>query len=83
MHSKSGQEHLNITRKMIYKDIDKLMYTTEHTNQICGSTYFALKTAHSISPELRLSYVGVCGKPTKRELVIRFSEDIKKEFSFL
>lgn len=81
--SKLGQEHLNITRKMIYKDIDKLMYTTEHTNQVCGSAYFALKTAHAISPELKLSYVGVCGKPTKRELDAGFSEDIKNEFSFL
>lgn len=61
-----GQEYLNSTREAIYEDINKLMYTTEHTNQLCGSAYFALKTAHAISPELKVSYVGVCGQPTKK-----------------
>lgn len=78
-----GQEYLNSTREAIYEDINKLMYTTEHTNQLCGSAYFALKTAHAISPELKMSYVGVCGKPTKRELDAGFSSDVEEEFTFL
>lgn len=78
-----GQEYLDVSREAIYEDIDKLLYTTEHTHQICGSSYFALKTAHAIFPELKLAYVGVCGKPTKRELDMGFSTDTKNEFSFL
>lgn len=78
-----GQEYLNGTREAIYEDINKLLYTTEHTNQLCGSAYFAVKTAHVISPELKVAYVGVCGKPTKRELDAGFSVDITEEFSFL
>lgn len=79
----SGQEYLNVNRKSIYEDIEKMRYTTEHTNQICGSSFFALKTAHAISPELKLSYVGVCGKPTKKELDSGFNLDVREEFSFL
>ncbi len=78
-----GQEYLNGSREAIYEDINKLIYTTEHTHQLCGSAFFAIKTAHAIFPELKLSYVGVCGKPTKRELDAGFSADIKEEFSFL
>lgn len=78
-----GQEYLNISREAIYEDINKLMYTTEHTNQVCGSAFFALKTIHAISPELKLSYVGVCGKPTKKELDAGFRSDVHEEFSFL
>ena len=78
-----GQEYLNGSREGIYEDIDKLLYTTEHTHQLCGSALFAVKTAHAICPELKTSYVGVCGKPTKRELDAGFNADIKEEFSFL
>ena len=55
----------------------------KENNQICGSSYFALKTAHAIFPEMKLSYVGVCGMPTKRELEMGFDTNIKDEFSFL
>ena len=58
IYSEIVQENLNVTRKMLYDDIDRLKYTTEHTRQICGSSYFALKAAHAIFPELKLSYVG-------------------------
>lgn len=78
-----GQEYLNISRHAIYEDIKKLMYTTEHTNQVCGSAFFALKTAYAISPELRLSYVGVCGKPSTEELDAGFKSNVEEEFSFL
>lgn len=83
IYSEIGQENLNVTRKMIYDNIDRFKDTTEHTHQICGSSYFALKTAHAIFPELKLSYVGVCGMPTKRELEIGFDTNVKDEFSFL
>lgn len=78
-----GQEYLNSSREAIYEDINKLIYTTEHTIQICGSAFFALKTVHSIDSKLTLSYVGVCGKPSKKELDVGFTENIKDEFSFL
>lgn len=78
-----GQENLNVSRKMIYEDIDRLKYSTGYTHQICGSSYFALKTAHAIFPEMKLSYIGVCGMPTKRELEMGFNENVKGEFSFL
>ncbi len=77
-----GQEYLNISRDSIYEDIEKLMYTTEHTCQICGSAFFALKTAHTIAPELKLAYVGVCGRPSKKELDIGFKANVQEEFSF-
>lgn len=78
-----GQEYLNSSRGSIYDDINKLMYTTEHTIQICGSAFYALKTVHSIDSKLMLSYVGVCGKPSKKELDVGFTTNIKEEFSFL
>lgn len=78
-----GQEYLNSSREAIYEDINKLLYTTEHTHQLCGSAFFAIKTAHAVFPELKLSYVGVCGKPTKKELEVGFNADVKDEFSFL
>lgn len=81
--SEIGQENLNNSREMIYENIDRLKQNTEHTHQICGSSYFALKTAHAIFPEMKLSYVGVCGMPTKRELEMGFDTNIKDEFSFL
>lgn len=38
---------------------------------------------NSIDSKLLLSYVGVCGKPSKKELDVGFTENIKEEFSFL
>lgn len=78
-----GQEYLNVERTAILEDIDKLLYTTEHTYQICGSSLFALRTIHAIDSKLKLSYVGVCGKPTDRELKAGFSVNVHQEFDFL
>ena len=79
-----GQEYLTASvRETLEDEIDTLMFTTPHDVQFCGSAYFAIKTINAIYPDLKTSYVGVCGKPTLREKKAGFSGNAKDEFEFL
>ena len=78
-----GQEYLDGDREAIYENIDKMRYTNKYTKQVSGSSLFALKTIHAIEPDLKLSYVGVCGKPGEIEKKVGFNPNNIEEFEFL
>lgn len=79
----AGQEYLVTPIEVIYDEISTLIYTTKHDIQICGSSYFAIKTIAAISPAIKTAYVGVCGKPTDKELKAGFANNIEDEFQHL
>lgn len=79
-----GQEYLSSSvRETLEDEIDTMLFTTPHDIQFCGSAYFAIKTVNAIYPELKTSYVGVCGNPTRRERKAGFTGNIEDEFKFL
>lgn len=79
-----GQEYLALTdREVLEDEIDTLLYSAHYDIQLGGSSFLAIKTINSICPELKISYVGVCGNPTTRELKAGFSGSVDDNFSFL
>lgn len=78
-----GAENLNKDRKNIYNNLKKLLYNTKHTEQIGGSSFFAVKSAKAVTQDLKVGYVGVCGNPQELKNDFEFCLDLNNEFNFL
>ena len=79
-----GEEDFSsYSRDLITDEIMRLLHTTPYDYQFGGSSFFALKTIHAITPELKTSFVGVYSNPTSCEKSVGFQASIEDEFSFL
>jgi len=83
--SEPGTEQWEVgIRESLYSDINTLKYSSiEHTAQIGGSAFLALRSAYAVDSHLRVSYVGVCGTPTYEDQKFGFSKDNRTTFRFL